>query len=156
MDGLILKINETFLQRLVDRGQSPYNIKIKSMSEDRRQSTSLFFSTVELYNTWSAPILSNSDYLSSFGRFPIIQNIYIDNKNFSFNSTYQWFDVTGKINNRIKQPYNVSPYQIEEIERYRLFHLDLFNSYTLDISTAIRTRYGEYAESGYVLPGYVN
>ena len=155
MDGLILKINDTFLQQLIDKGQQISNIKIKIIPYISGRSSTISFSTIESYTAWTSNIVNNN-YLDSFGDFAIIQNLEITNTNLYFANSYKWYDIMNEKKLIVSIMYdNVrNSFQTSETERYKSLHLESINEYISHLNDAMQSRLDMYVIPGYVIPGY--
>lgn len=159
LDGLILRITYDFLVNLQRRGLHPSNMRVRLISRDSSISnTSLvtYKSVSEFYENWRF-ILDDRKFLCSVGKFPVIQNILIDNKNLNFKNLYQWYDIMEDryLVKTIKFDSDRSSIYEKEIQRYLDLMNQLIDQYIKDINKAIRSRIELYVDPCYVDAGYI-
>ena len=160
MDGLLIKINFDFLQNLKRQGLIPYNIRVKYVSRDSKQTTALSktFATHEAFDLFHAPILNAARYLCSAGEFPIIQNLEIRNTNLNFINSYAWYDITST--KRLVKTIQRDPVRQAIYESLTQKYVDLqtksINIYGANVKKGITDRLNSYVDPCYVDAGYVS
>lgn len=160
MDGLLIKINYDFLQNLKRQGLIPYNIRVKYVSRDSKQTTALSktFATHEAFDAFHAPVLNALRYLCSAGEFPIIQNLEIRNTNLNFINSYAWYDIT--TTKRLIKTIQRDPVRQSIYEALTQKYVDLqtksINIYGANVKKGIADRLNSYVDPCYVDAGYVS
>jgi hypothetical protein len=160
VDGLLTKINFDFLQNLKRQGLIPYNIRVKYVSRDSKQTTalSLTFATLEKFDAYHATVLNLPRYLCSAGNFPVIQNMEIRNTNLSFINTYAWYDITAS--KRLVKTIQRDPTRQAIYESQSQKYVDLqrksIDIYAANVKKGISDRLNSYVDPCYVDSGYVS
>ena len=160
MDGLLTKINFDFLQNLKRQGLIPYNIRVKYVSRDSKQTTalSLTFATLENHDAYHSSVLKSPRYLCSAGEFPIIQNLEIRNTNLTFTNTYAWYDITAS--KRLVKTIQRDSTRQAIYESLSQKYVDLMSKsidiYASNAKGGITVRLNSYVDPCYVDAGYVS
>ena len=160
MDGLLIKINDDFLKNLESRGLSVKNLKIRFLIRDLARKGNRYrpFRNMSEYRNFFAGILGAQNYLCSAGDFPVIENIQLDNTNFNFTNSYNWYNIT-------ENRYFVKSIQYDsfrkdfyeaEVLRYESLMNSLIDRYITNINRAIEVRLNSYVDPCYVDAGYVS
>ena len=160
MDGLVLKINDDFLNNLSKRGLKTKSLKICFLIRDvnRKSRKYISYKNVSDYNGIVSPVLNNNRYLCSAGDFPVIENLELQNTNLNFVNDYQWFNITGNryLVKKIDYDSFRTAFYESEIERYEKLMKSLIEQYISNINNAIDVRLNSYVDPCYVDAGYVS
>ena len=157
MDGLIIKINDDFLQSLEKRGLQVKSLKIRFLIRDigRKGHRFIPYKSLSAYNSAVSSVLNSHNYLCSAGDFPVIENLELSNQNLQFVNDYQWYNITDKkilVKKLEYDSFRQSFYEAE-IVRYEQLMYKLIAQYNTDISNAIDVRLNSYVDPCYVDAG---
>ena len=162
MDGLLVKINYEFLKELENRKLVVSSIRVKFLSRDT-QGKGVLYKTYKdfasYYNDSAVrSLLADKRYLCSAGPFPVVENLTIDNKNLTFANRFAWYNITDTRKYTKTVTYDMAKKTIYEtqIQKYITLMYSLFDTYTINVNTAIRVRLDSYMDPCYVDAGYVS
>lgn len=162
MDGLLVKINYEFLKELETRKLVVSSIRVKFLSRDT-QGNGVLYKTYKDFSSYYndsevRSLLADRRYLCSAGPFPVVENITIDNKNLGFTNKFSWYNITGSRTYTKTVSYDITKKTIYEaaIQKYITLMYSLFDTYTINVNTAIRVRLDSYLDPCYVDAGYVS
>jgi len=160
MDGLLLTINQDFLNYCESRGLKVSSIRVRYVVRNSTKRSHKFrsFRTLSDYNKYHSSVFSLGNPLCSAGSFPIIENIEFDNQNLIFENSYRWYNISEK--RKLVEKIRFDSFRIEkqkeEVKRYKSLMNKLIDWYILNTNNAIKTRLESFVDPCYVDANYVN
>lgn len=159
MDGLLVKINDDFVNYLTRNGFEVKTIKLRFLSRDNTKRSHMFrgYKDLESFKSAFSSILNSSSYLCSSGSFPVIENIEIVNKNLKFSNNYRWYNIgeSRKLVKTLQYDLNRTDFITESVSRYETYMNSSIDQYIKDINAGISARLDTYMDPCYVDAGYV-
>lgn len=158
IDGLILRLTYDFLKKLESYGLESSNIRVKLLTRDSEISTTSFVSYEnlnEFFDNWKF-ILENKNFLCFVGKFPIVQNIQLKNKNLKFDNSFEWFNIIDDpyFTKTIDYDQKRNQIRLRNINRYISLVKSLINEYKENVESLMFIRMDSYADPCYVDGGY--
>ena len=160
MDGLLVKINDYFVNYLGRNGLEVKNLKIRLVSRDSSMRSQNFkgYKDLTSYKSSYSSILNSGSYLCSAGPFPVIENIELINNNIKFTNSYRWYNIgeSRRLVKTVQYDSNRTENIADNISRYESLMTSSIDQYIKDVNAAISARLNTYMDPCYVDAGYVS